>query len=455
MKRMFVLALLVLATVSLAEGERQILQFRLKKDPQAPMRGWLLEYDQSGFRIQKLGNGPKVFVHWTELVEEDTRALRLKLKLDLSEDERLGLIDGHEIFFKGGLSERGLLVEHDKERKRYLVRMDGIVLPYPDDRIERVVEIKIKESEVYTEDEVYIRRLQRTPPSTAADHRILADYMYDIGNWEKSEEHYQQAIQLAPQLRGELEGRLAEAKDYIEDEAAGRFFRKAKSLANLHGRFDLAIQMIEEHMGQFPGSKRRGLKVMDQIKERRQQKMEVLYHRTKSRALDKLITRYLRRQQPDIQTAMSWATSALKDEIEVFIRHRMNMSAEEFERFTETRAKGSPHFATYWSGSFVISSRAKKGKSSAKAARGDPDTWWSSYADTKSRSTWLKAYVAERLDLFEIVQIRSTPCSRCGGTGRVKKMSFKGLKALSGGHEWMEICPRCFGARSDRGVAYR
>ena len=58
-------------------------------------------------------------------------------------------------------------------------------------------------------------------------------------------------------------------------------------------------------------------------------------------------------------------------------------------------------------------------------------------------------------DLFEVVQIRRTPCAACGGTGAVKKSSVRGLNALGGRHDWKETCPRCFGAAEDRGIGYR
>ena len=42
-----------------------------------------------------------------------------------------------------------------------------------------------------------------------------------------------------------------------------------------------------------------------------------------------------------------------------------------------------------------------------------------------------------------------------GGKGQVKHVSIRGLRALGGKHEWWELCPRCFGAREDRSVAYK
>ncbi len=459
MKRTLVFALLACAFAvaqDKAPPEKTAIQFRLKKDPLARMRGWCLEYNEGGFKFEKFGTGTAYFIRWGELVAEDARKLRQRFKLEMTEDEKLGLIPGQEMHFKGGGSRRGLLVRHEPKKKRYWFRHDGLILPYHEDRVDRFQDIKVKESEVFSEEDVYIMRLQRTPPTTAAGHRALADYMYDIGNWNKADMHYRRSIELEPDGRKILEDRLAEIKDYMEDEAAAGFFRKAKSLANLQGDYDGAVEMIEEYIKQYTGSKRRGIKVIDQIRERRHQKYVVLFHRIKNREAHRIIRRYLSSKKPDIQTAMSWATTGLKDAVEVRVRNKMSISKEEYAEFAKERTRYSPHYATYWSGTFVINKRAKKGTSTKKAIRGDPDSWWFRYADTKTRSTWLKAYAAERNpDLFEVVSIRNTPCEKCGGKGQVKHMSLRGLKALNGGHEWWETCPRCFGAREDRSVIYR
>ena len=151
--------------------------------------------------------------------------------------------------------------------------------------------------------------------------------------------------------------------------------------------------------------------------------------------------------------ARSWATSRLPAEVKRRVKRRLELSADEMDMFLESKAKGSPHWATYWTGSFVISKRASVGKSGKGKIRGDPEAWWERYQEIGVRKNWLKAYAAERLDLFEVVQINTHPCDRCGGTGTVTKWSPTAL--ADGRHEWKETCPRCFGAGVDRGVGYR
>jgi len=239
----------------------------------------------------------------------------------------------------------------------------------------------------------------------------------------------------------------------MEDQAAATVFRKALKLANLDGKYTEATELVNEYIRQHPGARRRGIRIMDRIEERLVEKKRALFHRVKNEELDRSIRRYLFKFKPDFDEARSWITAELEKEIEQRIKERLELTPEEWESFSETEATGAPHWASYWTGSFVVDRRVKKGKSTARQVRGDPDDWWARYNDVNTRANWMKAYAAERLKLFEVVMIRNTPCERCGGTGKVRKMSIRGLD--DGRHEWMETCPRCFGSGKDRAVGYK
>ena len=127
---------------------------------------------------------------------------------------------------------------------------------------------------------------------------------------------------------------------------------------------------------------------------------------------------------------------------------------EQAEEFLKDKPRGANHFASYGSGSFIFSKRAHKGKTTKKAIRGDPDKWWFQYNDLETRGAFLRAYAAERTpELFEVVEVRTRECGKCGGTGQIRHVSVKQLQ--DGRHEWKQVCPRCFKARLERSVAYR
>jgi len=433
------------------EGTRRIAEFRLKKDT-TTMRGWIQEPDDDGFRFEHLGGKGRRTLRWDDLMPDDARALRIEFGLEMTEDERLGLIPGHEVTFRGGGSVRGLVVDR-AEDGALRVMSEGLVLPYPADRIDKVHDVKIKEEEAYSTEEVYIRRLQRRPPERAEDHRRLADYLYDIGNWDDAQREYGKAIAKDPLLEGTLADRLADLKEYQEDKAAAEVFKRAHKIAVLDGKWQEALGEIQGYIDANPGAKRRGIRVMEELEEKWLEKKQALFHAAKHDEFDRAVRSYLVKTKPDMAAARSWVTAELKDTVIRKVMERLGLSAQDAELFLKSKPKGAPHWATYSGGTFAIDKRAKTGQTTNRSVRGDPEDWWSQYNDINTRSTWLKAYAAERIDIFEVVRVTTEDCPTCGGTGQVRRQS---VQSVAGGkHEWSENCPRCFGARQDRGVGYR
>jgi len=355
--------------------------------------------------------------------------------------------------FKGGGSVRGVLELVD-ENERHWIRHDGVVLPYPGERVQAIDEIRMPERKVYTPDELYFRRLERHPPVTPRQHRDLAGRMFDVGNWTRAREHYNLAMRMQPDWRSELTPRIADIEEILEDEGAQIAYRQAKVRAVLFGDYLGAIRSIEDYIALHPAARRRGLLLIREIRDKRMAKLQALYHRAKAEAFDRGIRRYLVRKSPTIEDAMGWVTDSMPAEVTRRVRGRLELDEDEMAMLRESRPKCAPHWATYKDGTFVISQRAIRGRPTKRTVRGDPGAWWEAFPDVNTRSTFLKAYGAERLpELFEVVQIRHTPCIRCGGQGTVRIFSFRSTRA--GKHEFRQTCPRCFGAKEDRGVGYR
>jgi tetratricopeptide (TPR) repeat protein len=443
--------ILLLLLLPLARADGDLARFRLKKDPLATMSGWIVSYDDDGFAFETIGHDRKLAIKWSDLVDEDARRLRIGYKLELTEDEEKGLIPGQELCFKGGGSARGLLNRVDEDGT-YWMRVQGVLLPYPKDRVDHVDEVKIQEGEAYTPEEVYARRLERRPPQTAEDHRRLGDYLYEIGNFEGAKEQYDKAVALDPAVAPAVAEKLGAARDYLEDKVAAGVFAKEKSDAVLNGRWSQAIANIRDYGKANPASSRRAERLASELEQQWFDVKRERFHAVKNEEFDRAVRSYLSKK-PTLEDAKSWATAELPDLIKDRTARRLGLSAEELAAFLATKSQGALHWASYWAGTFIVSKRAAVGKTTKKEIKGDPDDWWTTYDDVTARSSWLKAYAAERLDIFEVVQVTTTPCERCGGTGQVTKMSFTSLQ--DGRHEWQERCPRCFGACDDRGIGYR
>jgi tetratricopeptide (TPR) repeat protein len=442
---------IVLLLALTATAAREAVQFRLKKDPDVVVRGWARDVGRQGFDFEEFGGRRRLFVPWEALLGEDATKLRRRFQIEWLESVKPQSLGGHRIHFRGGGSIDGLLERVD-DRGRHWVRTGGLFLPYPKDRIARIQEVQVLETAVYDVHEIYLRHLEQRPPRDAAEHRYLADYMFDIGNWSRAVHHYRAAAEAKPTWTAELESRIQEVEDIMADEKASKVFSKAKARAVLHGDHERAIEMIEEYVAAHPEAKRRGYRILDQLVNFRQNRLERRFTRVKHEEFDRAVDRYLARHKPDLSDAMKWVAKGLREDLSARVCRRFGLPAEEYERLKALPKRGAPHFAGYWSGSYIVAKR-RRYKASGREET-DPEEWWLTYDHPGTRSSWLKAYAAEQLpELFEIVQVFRTPCSRCGGKGAVKKLSFREVKGI--GHEWFEVCPRCEGVAVDRGVAYR
>ena len=450
MLRQALTILLLAATLSGGEFVKQAVTFRLKKSAREHVRGWVLAVDTDGFRFERFGTKKRDFVPWDAVVFADARRLRLHFEIDWLKDVEIERVPGHRLHLLGGGNVDGLLLRIDKQ-KRHWLKTDGMVLPYPSDRIANVEEMELDETAIYNKHEVYLRRLERTPPKSAAQQRDLAEYMFDLGNWEKAAKHYQEAARGQPMWAPEIDGRVADILYILKDQRASKALAKAKYWATLHGDFKRARRMINEFIEKNPDSKRRGIKVLDQIEELRHRKLQRRFHRVKHEEFDRTVKSYLRRTMPDFATALAWLEKEMAKLVKDRVRSRLTISDEEYAELSKTRAGGAPHFATYWSGTFIVNKRSgRKGKRPGH----DPEYWWTTYDNSSTRATWMKAYASEHNpSLFEVVNIRFHDCERCGGKGyvRILNLNPRGKQPM----EYNETCPRCFGARRDRAVAYR
>jgi hypothetical protein len=230
-------------------------------------------------------------------------------------------------------------------------------------------------------------------------------------------------------------------------------FGKAKADAYLNGRWKEAIETVRAYLEAHPEIGRRGERLIGELEQGWFAVKLARFHAVKHEELDRLVRSHLARKKPTLEEAMAWATAELPDLLLERTARRLGLEGEEAEALAGTQAKGSAHWASYWSGSFAISRRATTGRSTKREIRGDPEAWWRQYEDVNTRAAWIKAYAAERVGLFEVVQVTTKACERCGGAGQVTRTSTTPL--LDGRHEWQERCPRCFGACNDRSVSYR
>jgi tetratricopeptide (TPR) repeat protein len=448
----FLVALLAGGAVA-GDFEPIIVEFHLRAESNRVTRGWLTGLDQEGFVFERFGARRAVRHAWTDLVDADARRLRKRFRLDAGASAELALVSGHRLHFKGGGKVEGVLERVDP-RGQHWVRHDGLLLPYPEDRIARVEEIRLPEEAVFDKESLYLRHLRAVRPVTATQHRELADHLFRIGNYEEAKHHYLVAIETKPNLRWELRGRLGEIDRALADEETNRELRRARRLFALSGKLDEARAILMRLMENDPRLARTATRLVKEIDAEARERLIRRFHAVKHEEFKDAIRDYLRLKRPTLEQATDWALKGLPAELRARIGKRLDLDEDRVAELEPTRTTGMPHWTSYWSGSFTVSSRAKLGKSTSRRIRGDPEAWWNANPGLTGRTAFLSAFAVERLpDLFEVVRVRFENCSHCGGRGVVARATHD--TRATAGHEWKELCRRCYGAKRDRIVGYR
>jgi len=454
-RRLLALLVLLAASAGVAAAGPAVVEFRIRREPGVYRRGTVLEHDDRGFLFDRFGVAEKRFYLWDDLQEEDLAPLRRTLGLDPQVPGLEGKVAGEVIHFKGGLSIEGRLERVDREGVHW-VRYRGVLLPYPADCIESIETARLDETAVFDRTDLIERRLRHGEPRTGEEHRDLADWLFSVGSFEEARDHYGAAIAARPELRYRLLPRLREIEDSLKSEIIASDLRKARALSALRGEHEQARGIVEALMAAEPLARRPGLMLLKEIEARAEEDLEARFRQVKHEELRDLMRHYLTTKDPTLEQAMAWATDGMPDELRARIGERLGLEPRQVDALAARQGKGAPHWASYWSGTFVIVKRLHPQANSQRSRiRANPEGWWHTYSDAEPRMNFLLAYAAERVpELFEVVQVRHEECERCSGHGTLEHVSLN--RPIAGvGHEWREVCPRCFGAGYDRIVAYR
>ncbi len=445
------LALAMLLGTSVA-GDQFVAAFRLTNAPAERRSGWVVSANENSFVFRRFSGG-KVRILWSDVLAEDRLALRRQAGLESAEIVELE-IEGSRILFHDSPSMDGVLVRVDDKGRHYL-RRHGYIYAFDEDRVRKVEPIKVLESDVFSPEQLYDRQMRRNPPTTAGQHRALGDHLVRLGQFESARRHYKKAIALRPALATSLANDLKELDTLARDKVLSQQLKRVRRLYRLDKDYERARESVHAFAIEHPDRRRSAQRLLEEIEQYRTEELQRVFTRTKHDALRAVITNQLR-QRLTLAAARSYVTGRMADDIKAHMKKRLGISDQEFAGLLEAPKTGAPHWATYHHGSWIVSSRARKGKRTARKIRGDPESWWAQYSDSETQGGWLRAYAAERLPkLFEVVSVRLKDCDRCGGRGVLRHTSITGNPSLRGGHEWKDTCPRCFRAQKFRSVSFR
>ena len=118
--------------------------------------------------------------------------------------------------------------------------------------------------------------------------------------------------------------------------------RKARYEALYQGRFAEARRMLDEFAASHPQWERRAIAVLEELRARQEESLRQAFHRVKAEEMDRILTSFLAKRKPDVETAMRFATKEMPAELEAGVRRRLDLSAEDYEEANRTRGTGAP-----------------------------------------------------------------------------------------------------------------
>ncbi|MHC4502191.1 MAG: hypothetical protein ACYTFI_02715 [Planctomycetota bacterium] len=204
-----------------AEGpaDGKVVRFALNN---RQIEGVIVDRDEKGFTLRMGGRGSKteIRLRWSDLSPSDARRLRGGGKTGGPKErpsEGIDLVAATRYRLKSGRSLVGAEVKEKSTADEIVLRTSRIrEFRIPRKSVERTESVTVPETEIYTRDEIYVRKkAELDPREDASRHFKLAQYMAKIGHRAKAKEHFQRAAihderykERAEQKIAEMEGAL-------------------------------------------------------------------------------------------------------------------------------------------------------------------------------------------------------------------------------------------------------
>ncbi len=223
-----------------------------------PIKGTILQYDEQGFTFCPADMDTPVYMHWHTLCLSERE--RLKTHLGFArEEEREGTpvdrVDGVVLTLEGGEKLRGVFLPERETDGAYYIKTTRT--PHFEVKKSDIVSIKrvrLPETQVYSLEELYIRKLAEIKPITARDHFEMARWCMKVELYEKARDHLVRCTIIDPLYEDRTEGLVAEIKVRVEENSARGLFDAINSNYGT-GRYDEALRLIAQIQAAYPDSR--------------------------------------------------------------------------------------------------------------------------------------------------------------------------------------------------------
>lgn len=126
-------------------------------------------------------------------------------------------IEATKYFLKTGRSVVGIeFKERSTKNTIYVRARNAPLFSIPRDQVERTESVKVRETDIFSVNELYAKWRVEIDPESGGDHYDLAERLRRIGNWVAARDHYKRAKVLDPRIETQAKERLAELEVIIQ-----------------------------------------------------------------------------------------------------------------------------------------------------------------------------------------------------------------------------------------------
>ncbi|HEY3225775.1 MAG TPA: hypothetical protein VGK61_02110 [Planctomycetota bacterium] len=469
-------ALVVVASTAAAAEAQDIVRLRNGKVLSGAIA---FEGDsKAGFVLRRWDTGGEVFIRWSQI--PDAEAYRIRTRIT-SPSEAVGgqdLIDAVRIVTNQQRELVGIIVA-ERDGNISIKTREGVQQTHKSAEIHREA-VRVKESDVYTPEEMIDRRAKGVADTDFAKLVELGHFASSIRVYARAQEYFKRAQGVAPADRvEEMKGLVNAMGVRIVEDNAEKALAAARKLAAEY-QFDNAIAAAQKFLTEFTETSvaKANLNIISEIETR---KKEYYKDRDKVLAADvpdvwrtvraSLISKYTS-SKFTLQLARE-GIAKLDEEIVAEVAKKLNATADEVGRHWDARTEKKYRSVSMKDGTWIHRGGQDGGLDYTGDGSDDLDDfkrrfgdgqdpkkkpplgqkletqieWWQN-ASNSMRREWLECLYADTSSRVkkEKEDVVEKNCSPCKGEGKIK--TSRGGKAIEC------VCHECHGCKKVLTIKY-
>jgi len=456
--------------------------------------------DEDGLVLQRLDNGGRLELQWSDLATEYADKLREEYHLvDGNEKEKATIEATRVVWTEGGRRHELVGIETGRDTEYLYIKRQKNTWKVRIQDLRGVPESVVAPMvDVLTPQEIYERKRAEIAPEKDADKHVeLAVFLLGVDDYEHALEHLTKAKDLGGGAQpNRIEGLMAKTQNLIKHRAEAELLHEINVLKN-RGQFESAKEKVEEFEQRFPKSplaadfeaaKRR----LDEAREAylikrvalgwyeaakresgrlaldRSLSLDAVRENVESRKLSEAIAtrvansrkitpqearsflalrleRHEARMQKSSYGIGSWVLGkkAIRKGAEKFFTKSDDKKAEDKQSVDEKRRREIQKRLREWKRRAAGGGRGKN----QKQKQPTPEDWWKQ-ASTNEKKQWILSYYAEKGGDLEFVSATLRNCPTCAGRGVLE------FTPTTGGQTVKQVCPTCHGTQFHRVVRF-